>query len=235
MTYATLTIEHTQPALLLSPVAHALTRRVAVILALALHGAIAQTSRLGPFSYVMVLFFVLFLGESDYELLSRWFGHARRKRTVIYDADCGVCLWLSRVLKRLDLRHHIVFQGNDDLEGWNRPKGDGSIERAELPKSVTPELVQGTVIAVDRDGHVFTRSRAVAEAVQALPFGQPIAWLMRVPGLSNLLDVLYDAIAARRQRISVLMGKEACGIDFGPPAESETEDENQDDHRAHER
>jgi len=53
----------------------------------------------------------------------------------------------------------------------------------------------------------------VAEVVGALPLGVLVAWAMKLPGVVHLLGVLYDFIAARRQRISVAMGKEACGID----------------------
>jgi len=60
---------------------------------------------------------------------------------------------------------------------------------------------------------VHTRSRAVAEVVQALPLGWLVAWAMKLPGIVDLLGVLYDFVAERRQRISVALGKEACGIE----------------------
>jgi hypothetical protein len=59
---------------------------------------------------------------------------------------------------------------------------------------------------------VTTRARAVAEAVQALPLGWALAWPMRAPGVAQLLGLVYDAVAARRMRISVAMGKGACGV-----------------------
>ncbi|APR83578.1 Hypothetical protein A7982_08927 [Minicystis rosea] len=136
---------------------------------------------------------------------------ARRTRTVVYDADCGVCLWLMRLLTRLDWRGNLTCQGNDDLEGLNRRK-DGAVVRVEMPKEITAELVQNTVVVVDPEGRVHTRGRAVAEVVQALPLGFTVAWILRLPVISSLLDVFYDFVAARRMRISVAMGKEACGI-----------------------
>lgn len=147
---------------------------------------------------------------------------ASRVRTVVYDADCGVCLWLSRLLKRLDLRHNLTFQGNDDVSELLVAGKDGAVERASVPGALTPELVLGTVVAVDPAGHVFTRSHAVAEVIKALPLGWSVAWILRIPGISHLLDLLYDAVAKRRQNISVLMGKEACGIT--PPHELDAAD-----------
>jgi predicted DCC family thiol-disulfide oxidoreductase YuxK len=136
---------------------------------------------------------------------------ARRARTVIYDADCGFCFWTARLLQRLDLRHHLTFQGNDDLEGLNA-RDTGKLVRVDLPKEVTETLVNDTVVVVDPGGKVYTRSRAVAEVVQALPLGWLVAWAMKLPGIVDLLGVLYDALAARRMRISVAMGKDSCGI-----------------------
>jgi predicted DCC family thiol-disulfide oxidoreductase YuxK len=148
--------------------------------------------------------------------------NASRLRTVVYDADCGVCLWLSRVLKRLDLRHNLTFQGNDDVSELLVAGEGGLVERVAVPSGLTPELVLGTVVAADRQGNIFTRSRAVSEVIAALPLGWSVAWIMRIPGISHLLDVLYDAVAKRRQNISVLMGKEACGIT--PPHELDAAD-----------
>jgi len=61
-TYATLVVEGTLAVVLLLPFWQASLRRLALLLAIALHGGIAATSRLGPFSYVMTLFFLLPLG-----------------------------------------------------------------------------------------------------------------------------------------------------------------------------
>ena len=143
---------------------------------------------------------------------------ASRLRTVVYDADCGICLWLARVLKHVDLRHHLTFQGNDDVAELLVSK-KGVVYRIPAPKGLTPEVVLSSVVVVDRLGNTFTKSRAVSEAVAALPFGGSVAWIMRIPGISHLLDVLYNFIANRRQGLSVLMGKEACGIT--PPHEAD--------------
>jgi hypothetical protein len=44
---------------------------------------------------------------------------------------------------------------------------------------------------------------------------------MKLPGIVALLGVVYDFVAARRQRISVAMGKGACGLE---PPHDEAED-----------
>src|SRR5690606_9595312 len=102
LTRMTLVVEGTLAVILLIPFGQKYLRRVAFALALGLHGNIALLSRLGPFSYVMVLFFVMLFGEEELGWLGRWFGRPARAVTVIFDSDCGICLWTCRLLKRLD-------------------------------------------------------------------------------------------------------------------------------------
>src|SRR5262249_54559809 len=135
--------------------------------------------------------------------------NARRARTVVYDADCGVCLWLSRLLRRLDLRGNLTFQGNDDLGGLNLRTTTRAMARADSPAGFTADLVSRTVVVVDTGstmglrpaepgsapypgGGVHTRARGVAEVVQALPLGWLVAWAIKLPGIVVLLGVLYD-------------------------------------------
>jgi predicted DCC family thiol-disulfide oxidoreductase YuxK len=198
------------PVLVFIPVMPRVTRGLAVGLAL-FHGlTLGIFFTFGLYGWSLIAAAALLIPTATWDLVE---GHpkAARMRTVLYDADCGVCLLLARLLKRLDIRTNVTLQGNDDLEGLNRTK-DGVIVREALPKEITEELVQNTIVVVDPAGQVFTRARAIAEIVQALPLGWSIAWIMKLPGVVNLLDVFYDFVAARRQRISVAMGKEACGI-----------------------
>ena len=112
-TYGALAMEFALPVILLFPFCRTWAHRLGLLLGIGLHGGIALTSRLGPFSYAMILFFVLFLGERDWGALARWFGRSARKRTVIFDMDCGICLLICRILKRLDPFECLTFVGND--------------------------------------------------------------------------------------------------------------------------
>ncbi|MFT3773500.1 MAG: DCC1-like thiol-disulfide oxidoreductase family protein [Minicystis sp.] len=198
------------PVLIFIPVFPRITRGLAVGLALFHALTMGIFFAFGLYGWSLAAASLLLIPTETWEAIAEH-ANPRRARTVIYDADCGVCLWLTRLLKRLDIRGNLTFQGNDDLDGLNRRKG-AEITRAELPKEVTVDLVSGTVVVVDPEGRVHTRANAVAEAVQALPLGWAVAWIMRLPGIVNLLGALYDFIAERRMRISVAMGKEACGI-----------------------
>lgn len=200
------------PALIFVPVAPRLTRGLAIGLILFTGLTLGVFFSLGLVGWTLVASAALLVPRDAWDRIEDH-RSARRARTMIYDVDCGVCLFIARVVRRLDLRGNLTFQGNDDLEGLNVRDYRDAVARADLPKEVTPDLIQRTVVVVDPDGRVHTRARAVAEIVQALPLGWSIAWAMKLPGVVDLLGRLYDFIAERRQRISLAMGKAACGLD----------------------
>ena len=207
------------PLLVLVPVARRVTRGLAVGLLVVHALSLGVLFSLGLYAWTLLAAAALLLPEESWDAFERRFS-PDRARSVLYDEDCGVCLWLARLAKRLDAHHHLTFQGNGDLAALSRGKADGTIEKVDLPAGITAELVQNTIVVVDGKGTVFTRSRGIAEIVRALPFGRPLAFVMRLPGVSHLLDVFYDAFARRRADISVLVGMDACGFP-APKAEGD--------------
>jgi hypothetical protein len=90
LTRMTLVVEGTLAFILLVPFGQKWLRRLALLLALGLHGNIAMLSRIGPFSYVMVMFFLMWLGQEELDFLGRWFGRPRRAVQVpIAASACG--------------------------------------------------------------------------------------------------------------------------------------------------
>ncbi|WP_338046526.1 DCC1-like thiol-disulfide oxidoreductase family protein [Polyangium spumosum] len=220
LSYLLLAAECVVPLLVLVPVARRVFRGIAVGLLVVYALTLGVLFSLGLYAWTLLAAAALLIPEESWDAFVRRFS-AGRARSVLYDEDCGVCLWLARLAKRLDAHHHLTFQGNGDLEGLARGKADGAVERVDLPAGITAELVQDTIVVVDEKGTVFTRSRGIAEIVRALPFGRPLAFVMRLPGIGALLDVFYDAFARRRADISVLVGMDACGL----PAPKDERDE----------
>jgi len=202
--YGALGIEGSLPIILLFPFFRTWAYRVALLLGVGLHGGIALTSRLGPFSYAMMLFYLLFLGAKDWELLGRWFGREGRKKIVVFDVDCGICLLTARILKRIDPFRRLTFVGND---------------RPELfPPGVDAETASKTVVVVDAKGRVHVEERAVFEILSALPCGIALSFWLRVPGTRELGRALYRLVARRRLDLSVWLGLGACGVT--PPGQT---------------
>jgi predicted DCC family thiol-disulfide oxidoreductase YuxK len=198
LTRSTLLVEGVLAFILLVPFGQKQLRRVAFLLALGLHGNIALLSRLGPFSYVMVLFFLMLFGEEELGWLGRWFGRPARAVIVIFDSDCGICLWICRLLKRLDPWQRLTFIGSDETE--------------RLPAGLDPKRCETSVVVVDAAGRFYFEAQAVGRAVRALPGGIFfVAWLY-VPGLSQLGRAAYRWVADHRLEISVFFGLGACGV-----------------------
>lgn len=199
LTYVTLAVEAALSVLLLVPWHQAWLRRIGLVLAVGLHGSIAATSRLGPFSYVMVAFFVLPLSAVDWHWLKQHLWRRRGPYTVIYDADCGICFQLCRVLQRLDVLERLHFVGND--------------QRELIPESLPDALLDQTVVVLTPDGKQLTHERAAAEVLAALPLaGLGLGHVLRVPGVSWLARHAYRAFAVRRHDISAQLGLGQCGV-----------------------
>ncbi|WP_437633989.1 DCC1-like thiol-disulfide oxidoreductase family protein [Sorangium sp. So ce854] len=226
LTFATWGMQLAIPALLFIPGFPALfrwTRGLAAAL-MAAHGLILGIFfDFGLFGWALAAAAPLVVPGELWDAYERsW--NERRARTLVYDVDCGLCLMLCRLIKRLDLRGHVAFQGNGALDDLLVRNQTGATERVPMPKEVTAELVEQTVLAIDRNGRVYRKGAAVTEGLLALPFGW-LALPLKLPGISHVLDVLYEVVATRRHHISVLLGKQACGIPLFDESHADGDDE----------
>jgi len=204
------------PALVLLPIPRGLGRSLGAVL-LVVHGlAYGLLFNYGLFGWAIAASSVLLLTTEAWDRFTTKHS-AARTRTVIYDTDCGICFWMCRLLAQLDTRKQLVFQGNDTLSEAE-PKLRRWDEKAQkvalvdLPSGVTAELSEQTVIVVGPGGEVHTRAAAVSEVLRALPLFGWLGVLLRVPGLSSLVEVAYEAFAKRRTAISTELGLAACGV-----------------------
>jgi len=182
MTYSTLVIEGALAALILFPFWQTWTRRVVFVLVLALHGGIAATARIGPFSYVMSLFPILLLGAADFDAISRWFSRAGRARTVIFQSDAGLCFQVCRLLDRLDPFDCLTFVDHRQTE--------------LLPKDYDAKA--GLVVYDPATGALHAKEQALSQALRVLPFGVLYSFWPRVPLVSYWVR---RALGARRARV----------------------------------
>jgi predicted DCC family thiol-disulfide oxidoreductase YuxK len=202
--YGTLVVEAVLAGVLLVPFEQVWTRRLALLLAIGLHGGIAATSRLGPFSYAMTVFFVWRLSAEDWSWLRRRFVAEAPALKVIYDADCGICFQLCRVLARLDLRRQLEFVGND--------------QRDRIPAELADALLEQTLVVIDSRGRFLMRERGVSAILSALPlWGLGLGLPLRVPGVSQLARRGYELFAAHRHEVSAYLGLGSCGVRPEPP------------------
>jgi predicted DCC family thiol-disulfide oxidoreductase YuxK len=199
LAYGTLVIELLGAITILSPIFTKYTRLFALIAMPLLHLGFELALDLGVFSFSMMAFFVLLLAPEHWEFLRKLALRWHKPRVVFFDASCGVCFAIVRLLARLDVLERLRFVANTDT--------------ARLPSGVTPEMVDSTIVVVDEaDGSIATRSRAVGWALRSLPLGFIPALVLSVPVLRQLADVAYDYVARNRANISVGLGLAACGV-----------------------
>ena len=187
LTWGTLVVEGGLSLLILFPFWQTWTRRIVLICIWGLHGFIALSARLGPFSYVMSMFPILLLGDRDWQLVARWFGKPTRARIIFYEASCAACLGVCRFLKRLDPFDRLTFVDSMD----------------ELPEAVRDRAKKMTLATVDPEaGTIRTGHLGLYDALRALPFGIVFAIWLRVPGVSGIASWACRRFVARRERIA---------------------------------
>jgi predicted DCC family thiol-disulfide oxidoreductase YuxK len=199
LTYGTLVVEASAPILVLTPIFWRWTRFIAALLLVGLHTSIALVVNLGIFSAAMLAFQPFLLTEAQWRLFARMVPRRGRARTVFYDADCGICALVVRVLARMDTHRRLRWLSNRELTA--------------LPAGFEPARLDQTILVVDpaRDRR-WTRADAFAEILGALPFGRWWAWPLRLPLLRAAAGRAYDLVARNRTRISLWLGLAACGI-----------------------
>ncbi len=159
------------PYCILSPLARAWARRMALALMNILHLGFGSTFVLGPFAWAMCVFSTLLITKDDWEIAARTMRRTHRARVVVFDDRSGAALWFCRVLKRLDRFELLTFRAQEGL---------ATGIAAETPKGAT-----------------LVRSAAFADILAALPLGPVLAWLLRAPGLSHLFDAIARAVETR--------------------------------------
>ncbi len=200
--WGTLAIEVAGPALILSPIWTRQARLFAIATLPLMHLAFAACLNIGSFSYAMMSFFTLLLATEHWNRSSAFLAQRTQHRKVFFDSDCGICFLTIRVLARIDAFSRLRFVSNHE----------------DLPDGITREIADRTVVVMnDATGRVSTRSAAVADVFRALPFGFPIAWIMRLPIVRIGFDLGYDLVSNNRTAISTWFGLAACGVPAHAP------------------
>jgi predicted DCC family thiol-disulfide oxidoreductase YuxK len=197
LSYAALATEGTLPWLILSPWKRVWTRRAAILAIIGLHTSFQLFINLGIFSWAMIGYTPFLLGPADWDLFARIARRSQRRLTIYFDAGCGVCFQIARVLARMDVFHRLHWLSSYDLP-----------ETSDLSQ----DLLSRTIVVVDETGRRATRTQAFAQILRALPLGVLWSLPLRIPGIRFLGDPLYDAFSRHRTTISTWLGLAACSV-----------------------
>jgi predicted DCC family thiol-disulfide oxidoreductase YuxK len=174
-----------------------LARRATIVALVIFHVLCRALFDWGPYDAVMLVGVPLLVSSEDWAWAERWYQARKRPLTVYFDADCGVCLMICRLLVRFDVLSRLSFQA-------------GQSESA--PNEVRAVSMETAVAVNEKTGEIFTKSRAFGAIVGSLPLGAPFAWILRRAAVARLLDRVYEVVARNRAAISVWLGYEACGV-----------------------
>ncbi len=119
--------------------------------------------------------------------------------TVLFDRDCGFCVWTVRQLRRLDRYGRLRYVALQTAAAVP--------ERSDLARVAAEYPLADSIHVVRRDGSVVARGRAMLAILDVLPG----AWLLRpwtrLPGVARLADALYDPLAAHRHALGRLVAR----------------------------
>jgi predicted DCC family thiol-disulfide oxidoreductase YuxK len=208
LSYSALATEGLLPVLLLlpfqPPALRVWTRRAAIVAVIGLHLGFQCFINLGVFSLAMIGYTPFLLTAADWALFARIAARRGRRLVAYFDAGCGACFQIARVIARLDVLGRVRFVSSAEIG----PDVDG----------LSPELLGRTMVVVDEaTGRRSTRADGVAQILRALPLGWLWSLPLRLPGLRALANLAYDAFSRRRQTISGWLGLAACGVPGAAP------------------
>lgn len=121
-----------------------------------------------------------------------------RRVEVLYDRDCGFCVWCVDRLERLDRRGRVTAT---PLQQPGAPQRFG----------VGVEQALEQVWALDGRGRRYGGAAAVNAALSAALGVRVPWWLYRIPGVRQLQDAAYRLVSRNRHRLPGHGGSCAIG------------------------
>lgn len=175
LTRFVLAAEAAIPVCLLSPLGRVWARRLTIVLMNALHLGFGSVFVLGPFAWALCVFSTLLFTSEDWEVAIRTMLRRHRARTVLFEPRSGAAMLACRLLARMDRFELLRFEA-----------------RSGLKERIAVESPSG--------GAPLVRSRAWADIIAAIPLGPVVAWMLRLPILSHLVDAILGALEGKASR-----------------------------------
>ena len=125
----------------------------------------------------------------------------RATNVVLYDGDCSLCTFQSRVITWLDWFNTVSLL----------PIADSRAQ--EIAPRLTRTDLQEAIHCVARSGRIYRGARCLRFIGLRMPLAVPFSLVMWVPGVILVAEVFYRWLSRNRYLLSRVFGcKEACAI-----------------------
>ncbi|HEU5075085.1 MAG TPA: HTTM domain-containing protein [Polyangiaceae bacterium] len=195
LTHGTLIVEAAIAFLWVSPLFPKVARMLAWVLGIGLHLGIFVFATLGPFVWIMMIPYAMFIPREVWEWTSARMRRERRRLVMFLDARSPLSLGIGRLVKRLDTLELIRFAPADSKQAAR------TLTVAREPAAVPVQAPS-------------TGRAAVAEVVSALPWPRWCLRLMLAAGMGGVLHACSSRLLRARG-----MWAQRLGLDLPALAE----------------
>jgi predicted DCC family thiol-disulfide oxidoreductase YuxK len=120
---------------------------------------------------------------------------------VLYDGDCSLCTFQSRLITWLDWFNSVTLLPIADKRAH------------EIAPRLTRTDLHEAIHCVARNGKIYRGARCLRFVGTRMPLAVPFSLLLWVPGVIIIAEVFYRWLSRNRHLLSRLFGcKEACAI-----------------------
>lgn len=120
---------------------------------------------------------------------------------VLYDGDCPLCIFQSRVLGWLDWFNVLSLVPLSDPRA---KEAAPQIEREDLIEAIH---------CIAKNGRIYRGARCIRFVGMRLPLLVPVALFLWLPGVIYIAEIVYKVISRNRLVLSRLFGcKDACAL-----------------------
>lgn len=127
--------------------------------------------------------------------------NARATNIVLYDSDCSLCTFQSRLITWLDWFNTVSLL----------PIADPRAQ--EVAPRLTRTDLHEAIHCVAKDGRISRGARCLRFIGMRMPLAAPFSMVLWIPGVIYLAEIVYRWISKNRYLLSRMFGcKEACAI-----------------------
>ena len=125
----------------------------------------------------------------------------RATHIVLYDGECSLCTFQSRVITWLDWFNAVSLLPISD------PRAH------EIAPRLTRTDLHEAIHCVAKDARIYRGARCLRFIGMRMPLAVPFSLLLWIPGVISIAEIFYRWLSRNRYLLSRLFGcKEACAI-----------------------